>query len=72
MDHLSDEVIEGYALRELSELELQEVEKHASCCPECHDRLQEETDLAAAMFPPSSAAMIREIIRAERKKAARG
>jgi transposase len=72
VDHLSDEAIERYALRELSESEIQQIEKHVSCCPECHDRLQDEVDLAAAMCPPSSAAMIREIIRAGRKKAAKG
>jgi hypothetical protein len=71
VDHLSDEAIERYALRELSESEIQQVEKHVFCCPESHDRLQEEVDLAAATCPPSSAA-IRKLIEAERKKAAKG
>jgi anti-sigma factor RsiW len=38
--HLSIELIERYALRELSDVELLQVEKHVASCPECLDRLQ--------------------------------
>jgi anti-sigma factor RsiW len=42
--HLSMELIERYALRELSEIEIQQVERHVAKRPECEDRLQEQVD----------------------------
>jgi anti-sigma factor RsiW len=56
--HLSVELIERYAVRELSEAEIQRVDKHVASCPECEERLQEEIDLAAAMRS-STAAKVR-------------
>jgi anti-sigma factor RsiW len=43
MKHLSIEMLERYALRELSSLEQQRVENHVTRCPECLDRLYGET-----------------------------
>jgi hypothetical protein len=40
MKHLSIELLELYALRELSGREHQRVETHVTRCPECLDRLQ--------------------------------
>jgi anti-sigma factor RsiW len=42
MKHLSIELLERYALRELSSREQQQVETHLTGCPECLDRLQGE------------------------------
>jgi hypothetical protein len=42
MKHLSIELLERYALRELSSREQQQVETHVTRCPECLDRLQGE------------------------------
>jgi anti-sigma factor RsiW len=69
--HLSIELIERYALRELSEVELLRVEKHVASCPECLDRLQGEVDLAAVMRSPFMA-KVRKIVKAERKRPAQG
>jgi hypothetical protein len=43
MKHLSIELLERCALRELSSLEQQRVENHVTRCPECLDRLYGET-----------------------------
>jgi anti-sigma factor RsiW len=69
--HLSIELIERYALRELSDVELLQVEKHVASCPECLDRLQGEVDLAAVMRSPFMA-KVRKIVKAERKRPAQG
>ena len=42
MKHLSIELLERYALREVSIYEQQRVEAHITRCPECLDRLQGE------------------------------
>jgi hypothetical protein len=65
--HLTIKLIERYALRELSEVEIQRVEKHVLLCSECQERLQEEVDLAAAMRS-STAAKVGKIAKAERKR----
>jgi anti-sigma factor RsiW len=67
--HLSIELIERYALRELSEVEIQRVEKHVFSCSECQERLQEEIALAAAMRS-STVAKIKKIVKAEKKRPA--
>jgi anti-sigma factor RsiW len=69
--HLSMELIERYALRELSEIEIQQVVRHVAKCPECEDRLQEQVDSWAAMRS-WSVAMVRKIVKAERKRPAKG
>jgi len=43
MRHLSIELLERYALRELSSREQQRVENHVTRCSECLDRLYSET-----------------------------
>jgi lipopolysaccharide biosynthesis protein len=65
--HLSIELIERYALRELSEVEIQLVEKHVLRCSECRDRLQGEVGVAAAVRS-STAAQIRKIVKAEKRR----
>ena len=42
MKHLPIELLERYALREVSGREQQRVERHVTCCAECLDRLQGE------------------------------
>jgi anti-sigma factor RsiW len=69
MAHLSIDLIERYALRELSDVEVQRVNKHVGSCSECEDRLQQEIDLAAAMHS-SRAAKVRELVNAEKSKPA--
>jgi hypothetical protein len=64
------ELIERYALRELSEVELLRVKKHVASCPECLDRLQGEIDLAAVMRSPFMA-KVRKMIGTEKKTAAK-
>ena len=67
--HLSMELIERYALRELSEVEMRRVKKHVASCPNCLDRLEGEIDLTAAMRS-STVAKVRKIVTAERKRLA--
>jgi len=69
--HLSMKLIERYALRELSKVEIQQVEKHVASCPKCEDRLQEQVDSWAAMRS-STVAYVRKIVKAERKRPAKG
>jgi hypothetical protein len=45
------------------------VNRHVASWPECEDRLQQEIDLAAAMRS-STAAKVRKIVKAEKKKTA--
>ena len=66
MAHLSVELIERYALCELSEIKIRRVERHVGTCPVCEDRLQEEVDVAAAMRS-STATKIRKIVKTEKK-----
>jgi anti-sigma factor RsiW len=37
--HLAIELLERYALKEVSEAEKQKVEKHVARCPKCRDHL---------------------------------
>jgi hypothetical protein len=69
MDHLSIEVIERYALRELPADEIQRVEEHIAACPDCEDRLQDEVELPVAMRS-SSVAGVRRIVESRRKNTA--
>jgi anti-sigma factor RsiW len=68
VDHLSNAVIESYALRGLSASETQRVEEHLAACPECEDRLQDEVELPTAMRS-SSVPEVRRIVESGRKKA---
>ena len=65
------ELIDRYALREHSKIEVQRVKKRVASCPECEDRLQEQVDLWAPMRS-SMVAMVRKIVKAERKRPAKG
>lgn len=67
--HLSMELIERYALRELSADDFQRAERHVAKCPTCEDRLQEQVDSWAAMRS-STVAMVRKFARAKRKRMA--
>jgi hypothetical protein len=71
MLHVSRELIERYALRELSEVEFERANQHVAMCPECSDRLQAEIDLAAAMHS-SIATRVRKIGRAAKKTTTSG
>jgi hypothetical protein len=60
MKHLSVMLLEQYALRELSDAEMQRVEEHVKRCSECMDRLEGEAgsvlglrlmDRSRKMFP---------------------
>jgi anti-sigma factor RsiW len=68
--HLSTDLIERYVLRELSDAETRRLDQHVATCAECEERLQAEIDLAAAMRS-STAAMVRRIADAERKRKAK-
>jgi hypothetical protein len=50
--HLSNVVIESYALRELSDAQIKRLEKHVAACPDRLDRLMGELGWAAAMRSP--------------------
>ena len=65
------ELIERYALRELSAVEIQRAEKHVAKCPACEEWLQEQVDSWAAMRS-STVAYVRKIVKAERKRPAKG
>jgi anti-sigma factor RsiW len=47
--HLSIELVERYAMRELSDAERQRVSKHIASCPECEEWLQAEIAQSAAI-----------------------
>jgi hypothetical protein len=49
MKHLSIELLERYALRELSSREQQRVETHVARCPKCLDGLQEQVAWVSGM-----------------------
>ena len=68
--HLAIELLERYALKELSEAEMLRVEKHVARCPKCRDHLDEELGWAAAMRSPFKR-YVEKLIDAERKKAAK-
>ncbi len=64
MKHLSVALMEQYALRELSGLEMRKVEEHVMRCPECMDRIEGEAgallglrlmDKSRKMFPAPGA-----------------
>jgi hypothetical protein len=53
--HLSIVTVERYALRGLSDTEVERVEKHVASCPECLDLLVGEIGWAKAMRSPTMA-----------------
>ena len=58
MNHISEEVLEQYAMRTLPEsAELGRLEEHLLICSECRNRLQTMDDYVAAMR--SAAAKLR-------------
>ena len=68
--HLAIELLERYALKEVTEAEKQKVEKHVARCPKCRDHLDEELGWAAAMRSPFRR-YVEKLIEVERKKAAK-
>ena len=68
--HLSIELLERYALKEVSEAEKQKVEKHVASCRTCEFVLEEQLGRAAAMRSPFKR-YVEKLIEAERKKAAK-
>jgi len=68
--HLSIELLERYALKELPDADMLRVEKHVARCRRCRDHLNEELGWSAAMRSPFMA-KVRKMIE-ERKKAAKG
>lgn len=65
--YLTFEVMERYALKELSEAEMLQVDEHVVRCPKCRDHLEEELGWSAAMRSPFMA-RVRKMID-EKKKA---
>jgi hypothetical protein len=70
MDHLSIESVERYNSRELSDLEILQVEEHLAGCPECEDRVQDEVELPKVMRS-STVPEVRDFVRGERKRPAK-
>ena len=70
MAHLSIVMMESYALKELSEAEMLQVEKHVASCRKCQLVLEEQVGWAAAMRSPFKR-YVEKLIEAERKKAAK-
>lgn len=66
--HLSIELLERYALKEVSEAEKQKVEKHVASCRKCEFFLEEQVGWAAAMRSPFRR-YVEKLIEAERKRA---
>ena len=68
--HLSIELLERYALKEVSEAEKQKVEKHVASCRKCEFFLEEQLGWMAAMRSPFRR-YVEKLIEAEGKKAAK-
>jgi hypothetical protein len=68
--HLSVELIERYALREVSEAEMRRVEKHVARCSACKDRLVDDIGWQLAIRSPTMA-FIRKTAKADKKKPAK-
>ena len=66
--HLSIEVLEKYALKELSETEKLRVEEHVARCQKCRDHLGEELGWSAAMRSPFMAKVRKMIARGRRRR----
>lgn len=69
--HRSIELMERYALKEVSEVEMRRAKSMSASCPECEDRPKEEVDLAASMHS-STVATVRKIVKAELNGTAEG
>ena len=68
--HLSIELLDRYALKEVSEAEKQKIEKHVASCRKCEFVLEEQVGWAAAMRSPFKR-YVEKLIEAERKRAAK-
>ena len=68
--HLPIELLERYALKELSEPEMRRVERHVASCPKCRFCLEEQLGWAAAMRSPFRR-KVEKMIEEERRKAAK-
>ena len=68
--HLAIELLERYALKEVTEAEKQKVEKHVASCRKCEFFLEEQLGWMAAMRSPFRR-KVEKMIEAERKKAAK-
>ena len=49
VQHVSDEQLDQYALKRLTEAEVAALEEHLLICPECQDRLQHTDDFIEAL-----------------------
>ena len=49
VQHVSDEQLDQYALKRLTEAEVAALEEHLLICPECQDRLQLTDDFIEAL-----------------------
>jgi hypothetical protein len=67
--HLAIELMERYALKEVSEVEKRRVEKHVASCPKCEYFLEEQIGWVAAMRSPFKR-MVERMIEDVRKRAA--
>lgn len=67
--HLAIELLERYALKEVSETEKEKVEKHVASCRKCEFVLEEQVGWAAAMRSPFRR-RVEKMIEEERKKRA--
>lgn len=47
--HISDEMLEQYAMERILDPESEALEEHLLICPECRDRLQTMEEYVAAM-----------------------
>jgi hypothetical protein len=65
--HLAIELLERYALKELSEIEKRRVENHVASCPRCEFILKEQLGWVAAMQSPFRR-KVEKMIEDERKK----
>jgi anti-sigma factor RsiW len=70
--HLSIELLERYALKEVSEAEKQKVEKHVASCRKCEFFLQEQLGWMAAMRSPFRRKVEKMIEEERKKRAAKG
>ena len=65
--HVSIVTMESYALKELSEAEMRQVEKHVASCPKCEFMLEEQIGWVSAMRSPFRR-KVEKMIEEERKK----
>jgi anti-sigma factor RsiW len=70
--HPGIELLERYALKEVSEAEKQKIEKHVARCPKCRFCLEEQLGWAAAMRSPFRRRVEKMIEEERKRRAAKG